>query len=60
MCQARCSSRLRGVHRAPVLDAHGALVGIVSVDDLLYEVGKDLAGLVGLIAKQPTVEGTLP
>jgi CBS domain-containing protein len=51
--------RLRGVRRAPVLDAHGGLVGIVSVDDLLYEVGKDLAGLVGLIAKQPTVEGTL-
>jgi CBS domain-containing protein len=48
------------VMTADPLDAHGALVGIVSVDDLLYEVGKDLAGLVGLIARQPTVEGTLP
>lgn len=51
--------RERGVRRAPVLDEHGALMGIVSVDDLLLEVGKELAGLVTLIAKQPQIEGVV-
>lgn len=51
--------RSRGVRRAPVLNDHGALVGIVSVDNLLFELGKELAGLVSLIAKQPQTEGLL-
>ncbi|MDW8257971.1 MAG: CBS domain-containing protein [Gammaproteobacteria bacterium] len=51
--------RSRGVRRAPVLDQSGALVGVVSVDDLLFEVGRELAALVDLIAKQPRKEGTL-
>jgi CBS domain-containing protein len=52
--------RARGVRRAPVIDAGGALVGVVSVDDLLFEVAQELAGLVDLIKRQPLAEGAIP
>jgi CBS domain-containing protein len=49
--------RARGVRRAPVIDESGALVGVVSVDDLLFEVARELASLADLIKRQPLAEG---
>lgn len=44
--------RTRGVRRAPVTDATGALIGIVSTDDLLAQIARDVGGLAGIIARQ--------
>jgi CBS domain-containing protein len=46
----------RGVRRAPVVDASGVLVGLVSTDDLLAEVSDELVNLVRLIAQQSAKE----
>ncbi len=42
----------RGVRRAPVIDASGMLVGLVSTADLLAEVSDELFNLVQPIARQ--------
>ncbi len=47
---------LRGVRRAPVVNAHGELVGVISVDDLVSQVARELGSLARLLALQPTVE----
>lgn len=44
--------RARAVRRAPVVNAAGALIGVVSVDDLLSAVAEQLAGLAGLVEVQ--------
>lgn len=49
--------RARGVRRAPVVDASGALVGIVSSDDIVAAIAAELADLAQLIAGQPRREG---
>jgi CBS domain-containing protein len=49
--------RARGVRRAPVVDASGALVGIVSSDDIVGAIADELADLARLIARQPGREG---
>jgi CBS domain-containing protein len=49
--------RARGVRRAPVVDASGALVGIVSSDDIVAAIADELADLARLIAAQPGREG---
>lgn len=49
--------RARGVRRAPVVDASGALVGIVSSDDIVAGIADELADLAKLIAGQPRREG---
>lgn len=49
--------RARGVRRAPVVDATGALVGIVSSDDIVAAIADELADLARLIAGQPSREG---
>ena len=49
--------RARGVRRAPVVDASGALVGIVSSDDIVAASAAELADLAQLIAGQPRREG---
>ena len=48
--------RARGVRRAPVVDAGGALVGVVAMDDLLAAVSEELSGLSRLAASQPERE----
>lgn len=48
--------RARGVRRAPVVDARGALVGVVAMDDLLAAVSEELSGLSRLAASQPERE----
>ena len=50
--------RARGVRRAPVITPTGALVGLVSTDDLLGQIARELAGLARLVKEQPGREAT--
>jgi CBS domain-containing protein len=45
--------RARGVRRAPVVNLTGALVGVVSIDDLLALIAEELFGLSRLVGAQP-------
>ncbi len=49
--------RARRVRRAPVVDAKGDLVGIVSLDDLLPIVAEELGALARLVGTQAEHEG---
>jgi CBS domain-containing protein len=55
---AHAIARMResGVRRAPVVNARGALVGVVSIDDLLGLIAQELSGLSQLVAAQPARE----
>jgi CBS domain-containing protein len=44
--------RARGVRRAPVVTANGALTGMVSVDDLIASVAEELVGLAAVLSRQ--------
>lgn len=44
--------RDRGVRRLPVVDAAGALIGIVTVDDLMELIAEQMVDLVGLVSKE--------
>lgn len=44
--------RARRVRRAPVLDAQGRLLGLVSTDDLLGEIARQLSALAQVLARQ--------
>lgn len=44
--------RARRVRRAPVVNAGGALVGVVAMDDLLVAVSEELSGLSRLAGTQ--------
>jgi len=44
--------RSRGVRRAPVVDGNGGLVGIVTLDDLLPALARELQDLAELIGTQ--------
>jgi CBS domain-containing protein len=48
--------RARGVRRAPVVTAHGALAGLVSTDDLIAQVARELVSLGRLLEQQPKRE----
>ncbi len=48
--------RRRGVRRAPVVGEHGALIGIITLDDLLPAVAEELEGLAKLIGRQARCE----
>jgi len=43
----------RGVRRAPVIDDEGALVGIVTLDDLLPAIAEELRELADIAAPEP-------
>ena len=44
--------RRKGVRRMPVVDAQGALAGIVTLDDLLEILGEKLGSMVKLISRE--------
>lgn len=48
--------KARGVRRAPVVDAAGQLVGIVSTDDLLAYLAEQLSVMAKLLESQPKRE----
>jgi CBS domain-containing protein len=50
---------MRGVRRAPVIDGQGVPVGLISMDDLLAQLARELGGLARLLAMQPTIEGLI-
>jgi signal-transduction protein with cAMP-binding, CBS, and nucleotidyltransferase domain len=52
LSQAIETLRVRGVRRAPVVSSNGALVGLVSTDDLLACVARELMHLGRLVALQ--------
>ncbi len=48
--------RLKGVRRMPVVDHHGGLVGIVSVDDLVELLAEEMSELAKLISREQVRE----
>jgi CBS domain-containing protein len=48
--------RVRGVRRAPVVTVHGTLVGLVSTDDLISQVARNLGTLARLLERQLATE----
>jgi len=48
--------RARGVRRAPVVTSHGLLAGLVSTDDLVAQVARELVDLAMLLEQQPRRE----
>ncbi|MEQ6341558.1 MAG: CBS domain-containing protein [Gammaproteobacteria bacterium] len=48
--------RLKGVRRMPVVDPHGGLVGIVSVDDLVELLAEEMNELAKLISREQVRE----
>jgi CBS domain-containing protein len=52
--------RARGVRRAPVTTAHGLLAGMVSTDDLISQLARELSALAHLLDLQPIRESLRP
>jgi CBS domain-containing protein len=48
--------RARGVRRAPVMTAYGVLVGVISTDDLIAQLARELTALAHLLDLQPIRE----
>lgn len=44
--------RARGVRRAPVVAPDDTLVGVISTDDLLAQLARELIGMAGALARQ--------
>jgi CBS domain-containing protein len=51
--------RVHGVRRMPVVDAEGALVGIVTLDDLLALLAEEMMALARITAREQEVEAAL-
>jgi len=48
--------RARGVRRAPVTTVHGLARGVISTDDLIAQLARELSALAHLLALQPVSE----
>jgi CBS domain-containing protein len=59
LTEAIAAMRARVVRRAPVVDSSGNLLGIVTLDDLLPAVARELEELASLIGTQPRHERAL-
>jgi CBS domain-containing protein len=55
--QALGRMRARGVRRAPVATAKGILAGVISIDDLIAELVRELSSVAHLLDLQPVREG---
>ncbi len=51
--------RAKGVRRIPIVNEHGGLIGIVTMDDLVRALGEELAMLGGIVAREQFQEGQL-
>lgn len=51
--------RVHGVRRMPVVDRDGALVGIVTLDDLLALLAEEMTALSRITAREQEVEAAL-
>lgn len=51
--------RLNGIRRMPVVDQDGALVGIISLDDLVQLLAEEMGELGKLIAREQAHEAAL-
>ncbi|MGH8679335.1 MAG: CBS domain-containing protein [Burkholderiales bacterium] len=51
--------RLKGVRRVPVTSRDGALVGIVSADDMLFLLAEEISGLARMVAREQKHEAAL-
>jgi CBS domain-containing protein len=60
MEEAVATLRARAVRRAPVVNARQELVGLVSTDDLIAEVARQVGALATLLQRQPEQEGYRP
>jgi CBS domain-containing protein len=54
--EALAVMRHKGVRRAPVVDAGGALVGIVSIDDVIEVLAEQLGNIAALIGREQQQE----
>lgn len=54
--EAVAQMRARGVRRAPVVADEGELVGVLSLDDLLPEISRNLAVLASLLGSRSEVK----
>jgi CBS domain-containing protein len=50
--QAMQKLRERSIRRAPVVNDQQELIGVVSVDDLLSQLAKDIRALAGVVERQ--------
>lgn len=50
--------RIKGVRRVPVVNRHGGLEGLVSLDDLLELVSEELAQLSKLVSREQAREAS--
>jgi CBS domain-containing protein len=48
--------RARGVRRAPVVSKAGTLIGLISADDLLAHLARELIDMAEIVARQPGAE----
>lgn len=48
--------RARGVRRLPVVDEHRNLLGVITLDDMLELLGKEISGLAEAIHSEQTKE----
>src|SRR5689334_10292827 len=48
--------RSAGIRRMPVVSRHGALIGIVSVDDLIQLLAEEMGELAKLISREQQIE----
>jgi len=51
--------RLHGIRRMPVVDQDGALVGIISLDDMIQLLAEEMSELGKLIAREQAYEEAL-
>jgi CBS domain-containing protein len=52
--------RFKGVRRVPVVDEDGALLGIVTLDDLLTVIGEELSLLARVLSREQAQEERRP